>query len=214
VSKRRILVFVLALALILVVALLINSCGSIDTAFEDLPGLPADYENRTYFVEGDAPGALKVITGKREAGGYWGEGGGLIAEDIKVLWSRSLNWPLMRWPNVKRDEVKEIDPPEGSHRSFLVKYVSSSFITVSWTMKWIHTITDGTPEDPRRIVIQFQKVKGTGFIKHWKGSYVLTRVRPGHTSFAMRSELSATAQGEKACRTSVTLGHRKFLTGK
>jgi len=61
---------------------------------------------------------------------------------------------------------------------------------VAWTEAWAYALVDGTEEDPRRIVVSYQKVAGTRHIQRECGSYVL-EARDGATDISLYEEVKA-----------------------
>ena len=70
-------------------------------------------------------------------------------------------------------------------RALLIK------ITVPWTEAWAFRLVDGTPRAPRRIVVSYEKVAGSGYIDRQCGSYVLQARDDGTTDLSLYEEVKA-----------------------
>jgi hypothetical protein len=65
-------------------------------------------------------------------------------------------------------------------------------VHVRWTEEWAYRIVEGTPEAPRVMVANYQKVAGTHHIRHQCGSYVVRRLGPNRSDLFMYEEIQAT----------------------
>ncbi len=63
-------------------------------------------------------------------------------------------------------------------------------VKVAWTEAWGYTLVEGTESDPRKIVVSYQKVAGTGHIQKQCGSYVI-EARGEATDLSMYEEIKA-----------------------
>jgi len=70
---------------------------------------------------------------------------------------------------------------------------------VAWTEAWGYTLVDGTESDPRKIVVSYQKVAGTGHIQRQCGSYVL-EARGEATDISMYEEVRAERRSARDTR--------------
>jgi hypothetical protein len=60
-----------------------------------------------------------------------------------------------------------------------------------WTEEWAYSLTEGTAQAPRRIVVSYQKVAGTTHIQRECGSYVLQARDGATTDLSMYEEVKA-----------------------
>ena len=72
-----------------------------------------------------------------------------------------------------------------SVRALLVK------LKIAWTEEWGYRLVEGTGEAPRRIVVSYQKIRGTRYIRHQCGSYVLQARDDGNTDLSLYEEVDA-----------------------
>jgi hypothetical protein len=93
-----------------------------------------------------------------------------------------------------------------SIRSLLVR------MKVAWTEAWAYCLVEGTAEEPRKIVISYQKVAGTKHIRRQCGSYVLTARDDGTTDLSMYEEVKASRRSAKDTR-DMHLGILRNLRG-
>jgi len=69
---------------------------------------------------------------------------------------------------------------------------------VRWTEEWAYSLIAGTPEAPSQVVINYQKVAGTGHIRHQCGSYVLRSLAPAATDVFLYDEIRAKRRSSTA----------------
>jgi len=72
-------------------------------------------------------------------------------------------------------------------------------VKVAWTEAWGYTLVEGTESDPRKIVVSYQKVAGTGHIQRQCGSYVL-EARGSATDISMYEEIKADRRSARDTR--------------
>ncbi|MBI4042712.1 MAG: hypothetical protein HY391_04460 [Deltaproteobacteria bacterium] len=195
------------------------ACGTENTSegFDGAYNQPLDYSNGTYCVIGEDRSyheSVTVLSGSRSEGGYWAEGGGCILRPLKEVWAVGHNQPHLVWDRVDDYSVTVKEPPQNVTHFYEVLYkVKEFFITVDWTMYWFHSIQRGTFEDPKEVLINFQKVAGTSYIPYWKGSILLKEIAPGVTQFSIRWLIDASEQTEAKAAESVRTMYEKFRTG-
>jgi hypothetical protein len=125
----------------------------------------------------------------------WGRGGGCVMRPIDEVWSTIFNHELVKWNGVSEIEVTPMPQVGSSSYHYEIKYIVHDFITVNWTKEWFHTVTEGDAQNPKTVVISFQRVRGTRFVPYWEGSIVLTRLTAGVTGFAMSNQIRADRTG-------------------
>jgi hypothetical protein len=64
-------------------------------------------------------------------------------------------------------------------------------VKVAWTEEWGYSLVEGTREAPRKIVVSYQKIGGSRFIKHQCGSYVLQALDEATTDLSLYDEIKA-----------------------
>jgi hypothetical protein len=62
---------------------------------------------------------------------------------------------------------------------------------IAWTEEWGYRLVEGTWEAPRKIVVSYQKIGGTRYIKHQCGSYVLQAHDDASTDLSFYEEVKA-----------------------
>jgi len=72
-------------------------------------------------------------------------------------------------------------------------------VKVAWTEAWGYTLVEGTESDPRKIVVSYQKVAGTGHIEKQCGSYVI-EARGKATDLSMYEEIKAAHRSARDTR--------------
>jgi len=71
---------------------------------------------------------------------------------------------------------------------------------IEWTEEWAWKVLAGTPREPRRVLANYQKVAGTGHIRHQCGSYLLQRLDEGRTDLFLYEEIDAKRRSAKDTR--------------
>lgn len=161
---------------------------------------------------GDYSEGIAPQPGQFEGHDY-GFGGGCIRRPILEVWATSLNQALMQWVDVDDSRALEYAPPAGVAFFFSVNYAVHKFITVDWDMDWFHTVKAGTKQAPEKILINYQKVRGTSHIQFWRGTILLTRVNDHVTSFTMGNQISADQTSAQDAADAVKDVYGKLQTG-
>jgi hypothetical protein len=73
-------------------------------------------------------------------------------------------------------------------------------LKVAWTEAWAYCLAEGTPTDPREIVVSYQKIGGTRHIRHECGSYVLRARDDGSTDLSLYEEIQASRRSAEDTR--------------
>jgi len=71
---------------------------------------------------------------------------------------------------------------------------------VSWTEEWAWRVLAGSPEEPQRVLGNYQKVAGTRHIRHECGSYLLEQIDSGRTDLFLYEETAAKRRSSKDTR--------------
>jgi hypothetical protein len=146
---------------------------------------------------------------------WWAAGGTCILRPIRDVWSVLHNYELLKWDGVDDIEVTGLPPPQNDVIDYdSVKYIVHNFITVSWTMEWVHALSEGSLQDPKQVVVRYQRVSGTHYVPFWEGYIVLHKLTDTVTGVEMLDRLKASRTGENDCRGNVTDLIAKMRTGR
>jgi hypothetical protein len=140
----------------------------------------------------------QVIIGKKgtENDISFAEGGGCILNTTAATWENLRKSEFLGW---NRADLTDFHPLENPNFAFVISTSYSAgpgIFKQRWNLEWRHTLVSGSVENPNLVLIDFQKVKGTDYIKVWKGQIELKQLTPSVTSFAMRYDLNAAQSGE------------------
>jgi hypothetical protein len=103
-----------------------------------------------------------------------------------------------RSSRINKMEIRPIQDP-----NYLAKQEVKSevdpfpFVSVKWTEIWGFVVTQGTAENPERVVISYEKTEGTSHIEHLCGNYVLQKKGDGNTDVFIYEEAKATGRDAK-----------------
>ena len=92
-------------------------------------------------------------------------------------------------------DVIELDDPRYLARHevhFSIK--PFPFVEVEWTEDWAYTLLEGTPSDPVRALISYEKIKGTSHIEHLCGSILVQKRGPRESDIFIYEEAKATGR--------------------
>lgn len=103
---------------------------------------------------------------------------------------------ITRNPANTRTTVKVL-PSEGSllKESIQVSVKPIFFLTLEWEEEWMYTLLEGTPADPKKALISYQKTSGTSHIRRFCGSILLTKTGPELTGMSLNEEILADRRG-------------------
>lgn len=126
----------------------------------------------------------------------WAEVGGLVNKSVKDLYLKLLDPKTIRsGDNVK---VNASDLQSNPIAKNYLKYIEQSielkprwFLTLKWKENWAYTLLDGTAENPKTILISFQKFEGTSHIERFCGSILLQTISPTQSSVYIYQEMKA-----------------------
>jgi hypothetical protein len=134
----------------------------------------------------------------------WASARALLAMPIAEVYAK-----LLDHENVKdmskttlATAVEERDGYLQFHKVDIVVTVRALFmkIKVAWTEAWGYVLTEGTAEQPLKIVVSYQKIAGTSHIQRECGSYVLEARGGGATDLAMYEEIKADRRSARDTR--------------
>ena len=86
-------------------------------------------------------------------------------------------------------------------------------VKVAWTEEWGYSLVEGTREAPRKIVVSYQKIAGSRFIKHQCGSYVLQAYDETTTDLSLYEEIKADRRSAEDTR-NMHVGTLRTLRGQ
>jgi hypothetical protein len=108
-------------------------------------------------------------------------------------------WQALQDPNVTADpsttsidRVPQHDTDAARPMHELDQYTASEFISVNYTLEWVHMLLGGTLAAPTHVLVSYRKTSGTRFIHHLEGDYDLTSPAPGVTRLVICVHVSAT----------------------
>lgn len=131
----------------------------------------------------------------------WGAGRGAVKKSIKTLYQTLLDHYFWK-PKKKHELQTTVEPKEGylQYHKILDK-VSISLVffstSVSWTEEWGYALADGTEDKPNQIVISYQKVSGTDYLKHLCGTVMLTAMDADTTDVYSYQQIKASHQSHE-----------------
>lgn len=134
--------------------------------------------------------------GKNKEEVDWAEVGGLVNKSVKDLYLKLLDPKTIR----NGDNVKVVvtDLSSGPNGKFSLKYLEQAvelkprwFLTLTWKESWAYTLQDGTAENPKSILIAYQKLEGTSHIEHFCGNILLQTISPTQSSVYIYQEMKA-----------------------
>ncbi len=157
-------------------------------------------KNGTKFCSPDTngkfdPDAIVITSGLNADKSGWAEGGGCVMRPIRDTWAVFHNIEAMKWDAADSETfARTVNPKAGFTHLYEVTYSKSTIIgPIDWTIDWYHSFDKdkGTFAAPGRVIINYQRVRGTSNIPVWRGGIVLTKVDKNVTSIAIRNEFKA-----------------------
>jgi len=143
--------------------------------------------------EPDAQGNIDqtLTVNKGDTGSfYWAEVAGCVSRPFLDTWGVTHNPAEMGVSDLAKSIVKAIvPPPAGASHLYRVSYTVQDFITISWTLDWLHQILQGTLAAPKEVLITISKYDGSSLIQHFAGSIRLLQIAPQVTLAATRLEV-------------------------
>lgn len=88
------------------------------------------------------------------------------------------------------------------HRVDVTVYLRALFLKVKigWTEEWAYALLDGTREEPRAILVSYQKAGGTRYLKHQCGSYLMQAHGETATDLSLYDEVVASRRSAEDTR--------------
>ena len=178
-----------ALAGVLVAALAAGCQDNITTEFPE--GLEPLEDNDAPPISGGA--ALEhLVTVRGEDGHKWVHGRGVLRATPGTIWALAKDGELMASIcNTDRHAFQVGIEPQYEY-GFEIHYEVDEIVTVAWDERWRYGTITGTPAEPSRAMIRYQKVFGSDFINVLEGSIqLLGRTDPAQTELQFVEHLDA-----------------------
>ena len=125
----------------------------------------------------------------------WAAGRALMKMPIRALYAKLLDHRNMKDMKKTTLATTVLERPGylDFHHVDIVVTLRALFIKVkvAWTEEWGYSLVEGTREAPRRIVVSYQKIRGSRYIKHQCGSYVLQAHDEATTDVSLYDEVVA-----------------------
>jgi len=125
----------------------------------------------------------------------WAAGRALVNMPITALYAKLLDHRNVKDMKKTTLSVTALERPGylDFHHVDIVVTLRALFIKVkvAWTEEWGYSLVEGSREAPRKIVVSYQKIRGTGYIKHQCGSYVLQANDDDTTDLSLYEEVKA-----------------------
>jgi len=158
-----------------------------------------DFNTRVIAALHEAPvkaGGDSVESGKRSDGTAWAAVRGGVNKPFPALLARLLDPETTRDPQVNEFKVEKVESPQYLayiRRKNMVKQLL--IMEVRWVEDWVYAVVEGTPQDPKTVVISYQKSEGTQFMERFCGSIVLRHTAGETTEVSQYEESRITGQG-------------------
>lgn len=110
---------------------------------------------------------------------HWAALRGEVTAPLEKVLALFRQHEVLRDPSVNEVTVETLTPGPYLFRQS-VRQVAKRFVfKVSWLEDWAASVTEGTPESPKTVVILYQKTEGTTHMQHYCASSVLRRTEQG-----------------------------------
>ncbi len=176
------------------------SCGKL-TETTGFTGNPTEVSQEfsfpsSYYCDSNENGeyeeGFKLQDAGVNKGRHVAEGGGCILANINEVWKATRQPEPFKWYRTSRAvPVLRDDDIAGIEYFYEVFMENRDFVRVRWTLYWLHSVQRGSLEEPSEILINYEKVAGTRFIKHWKGSIILEKLTENVTSLRIVHNIDA-----------------------
>lgn len=141
------------------------------------------------------PGRDNHVFGTYPSGVGWAAGRAVLDVPIESVLARLLDHRNVKDMTKTTLTTTVLDRPEymAFHLVDVVVTLRALFLklAVPWTEAWAFRLTEGAPLAPRRIVVSYQKVAGSGHIERQCGSYVLQARDDRTTDLSLYEEVKA-----------------------
>jgi len=180
--------------------LLLIACRSDDAI--DFPSrlAPLDDDNLAPYPEpiaaSDHPEAIALVGGETDEH-YWAHGRAWVHASVDEVWAAARDIEVcvdrraVEEYSVTRDTVPEFE------YSYTIHNLVRDVVTVEYDITWVHEQQAGDVDRATRVVAQFDKTDGTGFIDLLAGSVLLIEVEPDLTEVQLIEHLDAALRDEQ-----------------
>jgi hypothetical protein len=125
----------------------------------------------------------------------WAAGRAVLEMPIAALYAKLLDHRTVKDMKKTTIATTVLERPGylDFHHADIVVTLRALFVKVkvAWTEEWGYSLVEGTRETPRKIVVSYQKIAGSRFIKHQCGSYVLQALDGATTDLSLDEEIKA-----------------------
>jgi hypothetical protein len=141
------------------------------------------------------PGHDRHVFGTYPSGVGWAAGRAVLDVPIESVFARLLDHRNVKDMTKTTLTTTVLDRPEylAFHLVDIVVTLRALFLklAIPWTEAWAYSLVEGSAQAPRRIVVSYQKVAGSGRIERQCGSYVLQARDDGTTDLSLYEEVKA-----------------------
>jgi hypothetical protein len=141
------------------------------------------------------PGHDSHVFGTYPGGVDWAAGRAVLDVPVESVLARLLDHRNVKDMTKTTLKTTVLDRPGyiAFHLVDVVVTLRALFLklTVPWTEAWAYALVEGVPQAPRRVVVSYQKIAGSGHIERQCGSYVLQARDDGTTDLSMYEEVKA-----------------------
>ena len=179
-------------------------------AFSNIPSHSFDFSKKITQVLKDpietVPGRDNTSSGRIELaqsgedGEIWGAVRGSVSAPLEEVLDLLYDHETTRGARIAEMKVRDYqtqDPSQAIHHQ--VHYVVKPFlfVAVEWDVDYSYTMLEGTRDDPKLVLITYEKTQGTSHISHLAGNILLSRISPNVTDAFMYEEVKATGRTEE-----------------
>jgi len=123
--------------------------------------------------------------------GYWGAARGVVDKPIQKIYAKLLDHYTIKDPAHSKLHVYEQPNPKFQDFHLVMVTVETPMMDVSWEEQWAYKVLNGTKQDPKKVLISYQKTDGTKFVPHLCGSIVLEQLSATKTDVYLYEEINA-----------------------
>jgi hypothetical protein len=134
----------------------------------------------------------------------WASARAVVKMPISAVYAKLLDHRNVKDMKKTTLSTTELERPGylAFHHVDIVVLVRALFVKmkVPWTEEWAYALAEGTPDAPHKIVVSYQKIRGTTHIKHECGSYVLQALDDATTDLSLYEEVKADGRNAEDTR--------------
>ena len=161
----------------------------ITTQFPD--GLEPLEDNQVPAITGASP-LEQIVIQKGEDGYKYAHGRGIFLAAPGVIWALAKDGTKVAADCDTDRQTFTVGVEPQYEYGFKAHYEVDNVVTVAWDELWRYGTITGTPAEPTRTMVRYQKVFGSDFITTLAGSIqLLARADPGQTEIEMVEHLDA-----------------------